>query len=207
MTRDQLLMKIGAAKKEAGNAARLVELSLPSQRQEVTPDTFRFSLNKDKLQLVRRHEGQYLLRSNLQGEDASTLWKYYIQLVEVEQAFKILKSDLSLRPIYHQKDERIEAHIFVAFLSYCLQVTLQQRLKVLAPGLTARAVLEKFASMQMVDVHLPTTDGKELRLPRYTEPSKDLVLMLMQLSMKLPPQPKPELLNKRPAITTAAAAP
>ena len=120
------------------------------------------------------------------------------------QAFKTLKSDLSLRPIYHKKDERIEAHIFVAFLSYCLQITLQQRLKALAPGLTARSVLEKFASIQMVDVHMPTTDGKELRLPRYTEPSRDIILLLMKLGLKLPPQPKPELLNSRPATLGAA---
>ena len=198
LNRDQLMMKIGAAKKEAGNAARLVELTLPMARQKITPETFRFSINKDKLRLVRRHEGQYLLRSNLECEDPATLWKYYMQLVEVEQAFKTLKSDLSLRPIYHQKDHRIEAHIFVAFLSYCLQITLQQRLKALAPGLTARAVLEKFASMQMVDVHLPTTDGKELRLPRYTEPSKEHSLLLLKLGLKLPPQPRPELLNSRP---------
>jgi len=203
LDRDQLLMKVGAAKKEAGNAARLVELSLPSARQEITPDTFRFSVNRDKLRLVRRHEGQYLLRSNLQCEDPATLWKYYIQLVEVEQAFKTLKSDLSLRPIYHQKDHRIEAHIFVAFLSYCLQITLQQRLKSLAPGLSARSVLEKFESMQMVDVILPTTDGKELRLPRYTEPSQEHVLLLMRLRLILPPQPRPELLKKHPAIPAA----
>ena len=194
-------MKIGAAKKEAGNAARLVELFLPLEHQEITPDTFRFSLNRDKLRLVRRHEGQYLLRSNLECENPATLWKYYIQLVEVEQAFKTLKSDLSLRPIYHQKDERIEAHIFVAFLAYCLQITLQQRLKTLAPGLTARSMLEKFASIQMVDVHLPTTDGKELRLPRYTEPSREHALLLMRLKLKLPPQPKPQLMDKRPVIT------
>ena len=206
LNRDQLLMKIGAAKKEAGNAARLVELSLPSARQEVTPETFNFSLNKDKLRLVGRHEGQYLLRSNMECEDASTLWKYYIRLVEVEQAFKTLKSDLSLRPIYHRKDERIEAHIFVAFLAYCLQVTLQQRLKALAPGLTARAVLEKFASMQMVDVHLPTTDDKELRLPRYTEPTQEHILLLMRLGLKLPPQPRPVLLNKRSMTHDAALA-
>jgi len=204
LTRDQLMMKIGAAKKEAGNAARLVDLTLPLARQKITPETFRFSINRDKLRLLRRHEGQYLLRSNLECEDASTLWKYYMQLVQVEQAFKTLKSDLSLRPIYHQKDSRIEAHIFVAFLSYCLQITLQQRLKALAPGLTARSVLEKFASIQMVDVHLPTTDGKELRLPRYTQPSQEHILLLIKLGLKLPLQPKPELLNKRPAIPGAA---
>jgi transposase len=201
LDRDRLLMKIGAAKKEAGNAARLVELSLPLPHQKVTAETFRFRLIKDKLRKVRRQEGQYLLRSNLVGENASTLWKYYGQLVEVEQAFKTLKMDLSLRPIYHKKDERIEAHIFVAFLSYCLQVTMQQRLKALAPGLTVRAVLEKFASIQLVDVHLPTTDDQELRLPRYTEPNKEHLLLLSRLNLKLPSQPRPELLNKKPKMT------
>ena len=200
LDRDRLLMKIGAAKKEAGNDARLVELFLPPAHQDVTPDTFHFRLIKDKLRKVRRQEGQYLLRSNLVGEEASTLWKYYIQLVEVEQAFKTLKMDLSLRPVYHQKDERIEAHIFVAFLSYCLQVTLQQRLKALAPGLTVRSVLEKFASIQLVDVYLPTTDGRELRLPRYTEPNKEHLLLLSRLNLKLPPQPRPELLDKKPKM-------
>jgi hypothetical protein len=201
LDRDRLLMKIGAARKDAGNAARLVKLSLPLSHQDVTPETFRFRLIKDKLRKVRKQEGQYLLRSNLVGEEASTLWKYYTQLVEVEQVFKTLKMDLSLRPVYHQKDERIEAHIFVAFLSYCLQVTLQQRLKALAPGLTVRSVLEKFASIQLVDVHLPTTDGRELRLPRYTEPNKEQLLLLSRLSLKFPPQPRPELLDKKPAMT------
>jgi hypothetical protein len=201
LDRDRLLMKIGAARKVAGNAARLVELSLPLPHQDVTPETFRFRLIKDKLRKVRKQEGQYLLRSNLVGEEASTLWKYYTQLVEVEQAFKTLKMDLSLRPVYHQKDERIEAHIFVAFLSYCLQVTLQQRLKALAPGLTVRSVLEKFASIQLVDVHLPTTDGRELRLPRYTEPNKEQLLLLSRLNLNLPPQQRPELLDKKPAMT------
>jgi len=201
LDRDRLLMKIGAAKKEAGNAARLVEISLPLPHQAVTSETFRFGLCRDKLRKVRKQEGQYLLRSNLTGEDPGTLWKYYIQLVEVEQAFKTLKMDLSLRPIHHQKDERIEAHIFVAFLSYCLQVTLQQRLKALAPGLTVRSVLEKFSSIQLVDVHLPTTDGRELRLPRYTEPDKEHLLLLSRLDLKLPPQPRPELLDKKPAMT------
>jgi hypothetical protein len=201
LDRDRLLMKIGAAKKEAGNAARLVKLFLPLAHQDVTPKTFRFRLIKDKLRKVCRQEGQYLLRSNLVGEEASTLWKYYIQLVEVEQAFKTLKMDLSLRPVYHQKDERIEAHIFVSFLSYCLQVTMQQRLKALAPGLTVRSVLEKFKSIQLVDVHLPTTDGRELRLPRYTEPSKEHLLLLSRLNLKLPPQPRPELLDTKPKMT------
>ncbi len=104
-----------------------------------------------------------------------------------------MKGDLSIRPIYHQLDERIEAHIFIAFVAYCLQVTLKQRSRALAPGLTPRAVLEKFAALQMVDVHLPTTDGRHLVLPRYTQPEKDLQLLLNQLRLELPPQPPPRI--------------
>jgi hypothetical protein len=142
---------------------------------------------------VRRREGRYLLRSNLCDEDPATLWKYYIQLTEVEQAFKELTGDLSIRPIFHQRDDRIEAHIFVAFLAYCLQVTLKQRLRALAPGLTPRAALEKFAALQMVDVHLPTTNGRTLILSRYTEPEKDQQLLLQQLHLQLPEQPPPRI--------------
>jgi transposase len=200
LDRDHLLMKVGAAKKEAGRAASLVQIELPSARQPVNAQTFRFRICRDKLRKVRRQEGQYLLRSNLCSEDPVQLWKYYILLVEVEQAFKTLKSDLSVRPVYHKKDERIEAHIFVAFLAYCLQVTLQQRLKALAPGLTTRTVLEKFEAIQMLDVYLPTTDGKELLLRRHTHPDKDLLLLLSRLDLTLPPQPKPQLLDKQPTM-------
>jgi hypothetical protein len=191
-------MKFGAAKKDAGRAANLVEITLPSAQQMVTPQTFRFQLRRDKLRKVRRQEGQYLLRSNLCAEHPAVLWKYYILLVEVEEAFKTLKMDLSVRPIYHQKDKRIEAHIFVAFLAYSLQMTLKQRLKALAPGLTVRSVLEKFVSIQMIDVYLPTTDGKELLLRRYTQPDKDHLLLLSRLDLHLPEQPKPQLLDRNP---------
>ncbi len=193
LTRDQLLLKLGAAKKEAGRAYGLVNLTLPDKDQPVSAQTFTFSLNKKKLRQVRRREGHYLLRSNLSGEDPATLWEYYIQLTEIEQAFKELKGDLSIRPIYHQTDKRIEAHIFVAFLAYCLQVTLKQRCRALAHGLTPKAVLEKFSLMQMIDVHLPTTDGRQLILSRHTEPDKDQQLLLQQLKLQLPPQPPPKI--------------
>jgi len=198
LDRDELLMKFGAAKKEAGRAAGLVEVTLPSEQELVTPQTFRFQLRRDKLRKVRRQEGQYLLRSNLCAEDPAVLWKYYMLLVEVEEAFKTLKMDLSVRPIYHKKDKRIEAHIFVAFLAYSLQMTLKQQLKALAPGLTVRSVLEKFVSIQMIDVYLPTTDGKELLLRRYTQPDKDQLLLLSRLDLHLPEQPKPQLLTRNP---------
>jgi hypothetical protein len=193
LTRDELLLKIGAAKKEAGRAYALVAIELPDPHQEVSAQTFTFALRKDKLRIVRRREGSYLLRSNLAAEDPAALWRYYIQLTEIEQAFKELKGDLAIRPIYHQTDERIEAHIFVAFIAYCLQVTLKYRLKTLAPGLTPRAALEKLAPIQMVDVRVPTTDGRALILPRYTQPDSDQKLLLSQLKLTLPEQPPPRI--------------
>ncbi len=142
---------------------------------------------------ARRREGSYLLRTNLRNTDPSLLWSHYIQLTEIEQVFKELKGDLAVRPVYHQLDNRIEAHIFVAFIAYCLQVTLKQRLRALAPGLAPRAVFEKFAAIQMVDVHLPTTDGRHITLSRYTQPEKDQLILLQQMHMDLPAQPPPKI--------------
>jgi transposase len=193
LKRDDLLLKLGAEKKVAGNAWRLVDIQLPEPRQAVTPDTFIFTLNRQKLRKARRGEGTYLLRTNLTADKPEELWKQYIVLTEVEQAFKELKNDLDIRPVYHQRDDRIESHIFVSFLSYCLQVTLKQRAKTKAPGLTPRAILEKFKAMQMIDVHLPTTDGRNLILPRYTQPEKELQLLLHQLNLTLPDQPPPRI--------------
>ena len=151
---------------------------------------------KDKLREVRHREGRYLLRTNLCGRDPAQLWQFYIQLVEIEAAFKTLKDDLALRPIFHQLQHRIEAHILVAFLAYCLHVTLRARLRHLAPGLTPRSVLEKFASIQMIDVHLPTTDQRTLILSRYTQPDNDCKLLLQNLKLQLPAQPPPKISSK-----------
>jgi len=152
-----------------------------------------FKLQRDKLREVRRREGRYLLRSNLTGKDPAKLWQFYIQLTQVEAAFKDLKDDLSLRPIFHQLESRIQAHIFVAFQAYCLHVSLRERLRALAPGLTPRSVLEKFAAMQMLDVHFPTTDRRELVFRRYTQPEKDHRMILAQLKWELPPQHPPRI--------------
>lgn len=197
-SRDHLLIKLGAAKKEAGRVFGLVIINLPKTNEAVTQETFLFKLNKEKLRHVRNQEGIYLLRTNLTDEDPTKLWKYYIQLTEVEQAFKELKNDLSIRPIYHQLENRIEAHIFVAFMAYCLQVTLKQHLKALAPGLTPRAVLEKFKAMMMIDVHLPTTDLRHIVLSRYTEPNNDQRLLLQQMKLELPQQLPPKIYSQSP---------
>jgi len=196
LKRDELLLKLGAAKADAGRAYRLVDIQIPDPRQPVTPQTFTFALNRHKLREARRREGRYLLRSNLGSEDPAKLWELYMQLSHVEEAFKDLKGDLALRPIYHQSQARIEAHIFVAFLAYCVQVTLRHRLRLHAPGLTARAVLEKFATIQMLDAWFPTTDGRWLIFARYTEPEKDHRLLLAQLNLQLPPQRPPRITAK-----------
>jgi len=193
LTRDELLLKLGAARADAGKAYRLVDVQVPKAEEPVNVETFAFSLRKEKLRAALRTEGDYLLRSNLTGKDPAILWQRYIQLTEIEAAFRNLKSDLAIRPIHHQKDPRIEAHIFVAFLAYCLYVTLQQRLRALAPGLTSRAVIEKMTAIQMIDVHLPTTDGRMLILSRYTQPEPDHQLLLQRLHLTLPAQPPPRI--------------
>ena len=203
-----LLIKLGEAKGRYRAAWRLLDIVLPETSKktssastaanavpEVTDNapTFTFSLNRKKLRQARRREGRYLLRTNLCERDPADLWQFYIQLTEVEAAFKNLKDDLQLRPIYHQLDRRIEAHIFVAFIAYCLHVTLRAHLKPLAPGLTSRAVLDKLAAIQMLDVHFPTSDGRTLILSRYTQPTQDQQLILERLKLTLPSQPPPRI--------------
>src|SRR6516162_6582395 len=191
--RDQLLLRIGAAKKETGRAFGFVKIRVPGTNQEVTRETFTFHTDRKKLNDAQLRDGHYLFRTNLVAEDPVVLWDRYMQLTQVEAAFKCLKSELGIRPIYHQLEHRVEAHILVAFLAYCLSVTLRHRLEAHAPGLTPRAVLEKLASIQMLDVSFPTTDGRCLTLPRYTEPADDVALMLHQLQLTLPDQPPPRL--------------
>jgi len=114
-------------------------------------------------------------------------------LWDIEEAFRNLKGDLAIRPVFHQLEHRIEAHVFVAFLAYCLHITLTKRLRALAPGLSARAVLEKFAAVKMIDVHVPTVDNREIILTRYTEPEPDLQLLIGRMKLVLPAQPPPKI--------------
>jgi transposase len=192
--RDAFHQALGAAKKEAGRDARHVHVEVfvhgKGDKQTVT---FTYTLDRKKLRVARRREGRYLLRTNLNGGNPVKLWEYYLQLTEIEQAFKELKGDLAIRPIHHQLEHRIESHIFISFLAFCLLTTLKFRLKSRAGGLTPRSALEKFAAVQMLDVHLPTTDGREIVLTRYTQPEKELMLLLDQLKMTLPEQPPPKI--------------
>jgi hypothetical protein len=199
-TYETLLLKLGAAQHAAGRAASLVAITLPPpppKTERMRRVDFTFALDKAALRQVRRREGRYLLRSNLTATDPAQLWEYYLHLVEIEAVFKTLKGELAVRPIFHQRPDRVEAHIFVAFLAYCLHVTLKAHLRPHAPGLTVRQVLDKFAAMQLLDVHFPTTDGRELIFTRHTEPEPDQQLLLAQLGWSLPAQPPPRITAKR----------
>jgi len=195
LTARELLLKLGEAKGRYRTAWRLIDIQLPEPTTKGI-SSFSFALNRQKLRQVRRREGRYLLRTNLCGRDPAQLWEFYIQLVEIEAAFKNLKDDLALRPIFHQLEHRIEAHIFLAFMAYCLHVTLRARLRPLAPGLSPRAVLDKFATIQMLDVHFPTTDGRTLILSRYTHPEPEHKLLLEELKLTLPAQPPPRISSR-----------
>lgn len=213
LTREELLMKLGAARSQAPTAWRLVAVKVakvkapkvkgrkikgrkikkPKIKRSKGSTMFSYQLRRDKLREARRREGRYLLRTNLTENEPAQLWSYYLQLVAVEEAFKNLKGDLAIRPIFHQDETRVEAHIFIAFVAYCLHVTLGRRLHALAPGLTPRSVIEKLSAIQMIDIHVPTTDGRELVLTRHTEPEPDQRLLLDQLRLELPAQPPPKI--------------
>jgi transposase len=197
MTSKELLMKLGAARSQYPAGWRLVQVDVDEKNA-----TFTYHLLRAKLKIIRRREGRYLLRTNLTGSDPAELWRYYIQLVQVEEAFKNLKGDLAVRPIYHQQEHRIEAHIFIAFLAYCLHATLAQQLRPHAPGLTPRSVLDKFAAIQMLDVEIPTTDGRQIKLTRTTEPEPEIRLLLERLHLTLPAQPPPKISAAQAADTT-----
>lgn len=195
--RDQLLLRIGAAKKEAGRAFGFVKIRLPEKGEEVTRATFTFHTDKAKLKAAEQRDGHYLLRSNLVGEDPAVLWTRYVQLTQIESVFRSLKSELGIRPIYHQLEHRADAHVLIAFLAYCLQVTLKNRLMIHAPGLTPAAVFEKLATIQMVEVWIPLLDGRWLVLPRHTQPEPDVQALLDQIRITLPSQPPPRIKNSQ----------
>jgi transposase len=145
-------------------------------------------------------EGAYLLRTNLQADSAEEMWSKYMQLTEAEASFRALKSELSIRPLFHQKEPRVKAHVLVAFLGYALWVTLKHLLKrrpAIVPQPSAsgvdnaqpfspRKALALLSTLQSADIVLPTTDGREIRLRRITEPTAEQKSLLHQLGLSLP---------------------
>jgi len=191
--RDKLLERLGALKQQAGKSVKCVDLIIPAQPSRVTPDNFCYSLNRATYKKMILRDGMYLLRTNLTETKPDVIWERYVLLTQVEAAFKSLKSDLAVRPVYHQLDHRVEAHIFVAFLSYCLMITLRQKLRYNASGLTARDVLDKLSTIIMIDVRIPTTDGRMLEMRRHSQPEVEHRIILDRLNVKLPKQPPPKV--------------
>lgn len=199
--RDRLLKRVAVLQKEAGRVKSFVKVREPGIQEPVNRQTFVCAFDRAAWKASLERDGSYILRASIPWDDfpaemekkAPVLWEWYMQLVRVEEAFKILKSDLDLRPIHHQVQPRVEAHILVAFLGYCLSVTLRMKLRKSAEGLTPRAVLQSMSQIQMLEVHIPTTDGRVLILPRHTEPEAEQKLIMEHLGIELPRQPPPRI--------------
>jgi len=146
----------------------------------------RWSYLEPRQQWQQLREGAYLLRTNLEADNGEQLWTKYIQLTEVESAFRALKSELSIRPIHHRKKSRIKAHVLVAFLGYALWVTLNHLLKARQSNLSPGKALSLLSTVQSADIVLPTTDGREIRLRRVTQPEPEQKRLLEQLRLQIP---------------------
>ena len=203
--RDTLLGRLAVLKTQAGRMAAAVKIHLPDEGQRPTPQNFRYELDAQAHRQAMEQDGSYILRSNATTSDATTMWSMYMQLVRIESAFKSIKSDLAIRPIWHQVQPRVEAHLFVAFMGYCLLAALRKHIEHAAPGLSPRAVLEQLASIQMVDVCLPTSDGRWLIMPRHTEPEAEQSMLLEQLGLELPSQPPPRIRSGSLLLPESAA--
>ena len=194
MSRDELISRLAVARSKAGRSWGLFRIKKPKRTEEtVTQENFAWSFDLDRIRQARRNEGTYLLRTNMTDADPATLWRQYMIQGEIEQSFKEVKNDLGLRPVYHQLDNRIEAHIFVSYVAYCLQATLKNLTRSKACGLTPRQIFDKMKKIYMVDVKIPTTDGREIVMQRYGEPKDDVALVLSQLALRLPNQPPPKI--------------
>jgi transposase len=214
-SRDRLIEQVAILRKEAGSVASFIHIRKPKVNEPVNRETFVCRFDRAAWRQTQERDGSYILRASIPWEDwppemdkqAPVLWRWYMQLVQVEEAFKTLKGDLSLRPIFHQIESRVEAHILVAFLGYALSASLRMKLRSAAPGLTPRAVLEKLSAIRMVDVCIPTTDGRLLVMPRYVEPEQDQQLILDKLHLTLPPQPPPRIRSGQTILPAAPSPP
>ena len=201
LTRDELIRRLAVAESKAGRAWKMISVSIPGEGEDVTLDSFTWHLDWAKIREARRNdEGTYLLRTNLTDCDPKTLWKKYMIQGEIEYAFREMKHDLGLRPVYHQLDDRIEAHIFTSFMAFCLLTTLRAMAREHAPGLTPRQIITNLKTIKMVDVVMPTTDGRVVTLPRHVEPKEEVALLLNRLGLTLPDQPPPKI-SESPSAT------
>jgi len=183
---DKVLLHLGRLKERYQQAWRYVKISIEDLR-------LRWRWDREALRLAASRDGAYLLRTNLEGSDPAQLWSQYIQLTEVEAVFRALKSDLAIRPIWHFTPKRVEAHVMVAFLGYCLWVCLKHKLKASSPSLTPWQLLDQFARIQMVEVWFKLRAGGCICLERITQPEAAQAALIDQLDWPLPQQPPPKI--------------
>jgi transposase len=183
---DKVLLRLGGLAERYPQAWRYVDV-------EAEGLCLRWEWKREALRLAARRDGAYLLRTNLQETDPAQLWRQYVQLTEVEAVFRALKSDLAIRPIWHSTPQRVEAHILVAFLGYCLWVALKAKLRVAAPSLTPWQLLDQLARIQMVEVWFQLRQGGCICLERVTQPEPTQAALIDQLGWQLPQQPPPKI--------------
>ncbi len=192
---DVLVKRLGRLQERYVQVFGFVGISHARDEEEIKQ--FAFHLKRKALKKAYREDGIYLLRTNLSEENPSKLWEQYIQLTEVEAAFRTLKSEVGLRPIYHWVEPRVEAHVMLAFMGYAMWVCLKWKLKSLAGSLTPRQVIELFRSIQLVEVWFDTVDGRRICLPRITMPEPEHQVVLAQIKWNLPEQPPPRIYARR----------
>jgi transposase len=198
--RDKIQRKIGALLKVNSRAARLFDVRLETVEGKLQ---LVWEKKEDLTDWQDLSDGCYLLRSNLpKGLSPQEMWKAYINLTEVEEAFRIDKQDLGLRPIWHHEQDRVQAHIFVCFLALCLQKTFEQMLSRIGLGNSTRKVLEEFQTIKSMDVVMPTAQGDDLKLCVVSEPEPALQILLQRMGMRLPKR----LSQNRNVVETLATA-
>ena len=192
--RDQLQQRLGQLKQLCSRVARAYCIRVIGDG-----DTLELTWEKDqvKADFLRRTEGAYLLRTNLTGHSEEELWSMYMQLNDAESAFRTLEQDLGIRPIHHQLDPRVRAHVLACFLAYALHRTLDRLAQARCLGLSARRVLSTLYTIQSGDVLLPLTDGRELRLRRISRPDTRQAELLTRLGLTLPERLGPDTFSRQ----------
>jgi transposase len=194
---DVLIKRLGRLEERYTQVFGFVEISHARKDEDI--ENFTFRLKRQALRKAYQQDGVYLLRTNLTEKDPAKLWEQYIQLTEVESAFRTLKSEIGLRPVYHWVEPRVEAHIMLAFVGYAMWVCLKWKLKSLATGLSPRQMLELFRSIHLVEVWFDTADNRRICLPRITMPEPEHQTILDQIKWALPEQPPPRIYARQEA--------
>ncbi len=192
---DVLVNRLGRLEERYAQVFGFVEISRTRDNEDIKQ--FAFRLNRHALKKAYRQDGTYLLRTNLIENDPAKLWEQYIQLTEVESAFRALKSEIKLHPINHRIEPRVEAHVMVAFMGYAMWVCLKWKLKGMAGSLSPRQAIELFRSIKLVEVWFDTIDGRRICLPRITMPEPEHQIVLEQFKWNLPEQPPPRIYTRR----------